>query len=97
MCVCVCVCVPLSACAHLKEQLAVVLQSDTLSIRQCEQFVVIHYTVHVLHPHSVYITVKDKVPVDTHTHTHTPRACMEKHGLTSRVRARHGSQTGCLL
>jgi hypothetical protein len=48
---------------HLKQELAVVLQADALSIGQSEELVVVHHTIHVLHPHSVHISVKDEVPV----------------------------------
>lgn len=46
---------------HLKEQTAVGLQADALAIGQCQQPVVIHDTVHVLHPHSIHITIKHQV------------------------------------
>lgn len=46
---------------HLKEQTAVGLQANALAIGQCQQPVVIHDTVHVLHPHSIHITIKHQV------------------------------------
>ena len=39
-----------------------VLEADALSIGEGEQLVVVHHTVHVLHPHRIHIAVKDEVP-----------------------------------
>lgn len=40
-----------------------VLQTYALSVGEREQLVVVHHTVHVLHPHCIHIAIKDQVPV----------------------------------
>lgn len=46
---------------YLKQQAAVWLQADALAVRQSQQLVVIHDTVHVFYPHSIHITIKHQV------------------------------------
>lgn len=48
-------------CVYLKQQPAVGLQADALSIWQRQKLVVIHDTIHVLHPHSVHISIKHEI------------------------------------
>jgi len=46
---------------YLKEECAVALQSDTFSISQCKQPIVVHDRVHILDPKRVDVAVKDEV------------------------------------
>lgn len=47
--------------AYLKQQPAVRLQADALAVREGQQLVVVHDTVHVLDPHSIHISIKDQI------------------------------------
>lgn len=46
---------------YLKEQPAVGLQADALSVGQRQKLVIIHDTIHVFHPHSVHISIKHQI------------------------------------
>ena len=48
--------------SHLKQQGAVLLQANSLAVRQCHQPVIIHHRVHVLYPQCINVTVEQDVP-----------------------------------
>lgn len=42
---------------YLEYKGAVIFQSNTFTIRQCQQFVIIHYGIHIFHP-GIYVAVE---------------------------------------
>ena len=45
----------------LEEKCAMALQSNALSVGQCQQAVVVHNRVHVFNPQCVHVTVEDEI------------------------------------